>query len=89
MIFGTEKLQIKCMKCHGKTERHERMMDLTVEIQGDIGTLEEALGKFTSTEILDGENKYLCSRLVNLMIYPAANIASVFPNTCLLVYKNT
>lgn len=63
LIFGGYLLsKIKCMKCHGKTERHERMMDLTVEIQGDIGTLEEALGKFTSTEILDGENKYLCSR---------------------------
>lgn len=40
-------------------------MDLTVEIEGDIGRLEEALRKFTSTEILDGDNKYLCSRLVS------------------------
>lgn len=40
------------------------MMDLTVEIEGDIGTLEEALRRFTSTETLDGENKYQCSRLV-------------------------
>ena len=39
-------------------------MDLTVEIEGDIGTLDEALRKFTTTEILDGDNKYLCSRLV-------------------------
>lgn len=39
------------------------MMDLTVEIEGDIGSLEEALRKFTSTETLDGENKYHCSRL--------------------------
>ncbi|XP_022732824.1 ubiquitin carboxyl-terminal hydrolase 16-like [Durio zibethinus] len=54
--------KIKCMKCQGKSERHERMMDLTVEIEGDIGTLEEALRRFTGTEILDGENKYQCSR---------------------------
>lgn len=39
------------------------MMDLTVEIEGDIGTLEEALKQFTATETLDGENKYHCSRL--------------------------
>lgn len=52
------------MKCQGKSERYERMMDLTVEIEGDICTLEEALHKFTGTEILDGENKYQCSRLV-------------------------
>lgn len=52
------------MKCGGKSERHERMMDLTVEVEGDIGTLEAALRRFTGTEILDGENKYHCSRLV-------------------------
>lgn len=52
------------MKCQGKSERHERMMDLTVEIEGDIGTLEEALRRFTGTEILDGENKYQCSRFL-------------------------
>lgn len=50
------------MKCKGKSERQERMMDLTVEIEGDIGSLEEALRRFTSTEILDGENKYRCGR---------------------------
>ncbi|XP_057469873.1 ubiquitin carboxyl-terminal hydrolase 17-like [Actinidia eriantha] len=59
---GYLRSKIKCLKCGGKSERHERMMDLTVEIGGDIGTLEEALRQFTSTEILDGENKYECSR---------------------------
>ncbi|GMI78456.1 ubiquitin-specific protease 16 [Hibiscus trionum] len=59
---GYLRSKIKCMKCQGKSERHERMMDLTVEIDGDIGTLEEALRRFTRTEILDGENKYQCSR---------------------------
>ncbi|XWS14924.1 hypothetical protein CRYUN_Cryun35bG0050500 [Craigia yunnanensis] len=59
---GYLRSKIKCMNCQGKSERHERMMDLTVEIEGDIGTLEEALRRFTGTEILDGENKYQCSR---------------------------
>lgn len=59
---GYLRSKIKCLKCGGKSERHERMMDLTVEIEGDIGTLEEALQKFTGTEILDGENKYQCTR---------------------------
>ncbi|XP_057504573.1 ubiquitin carboxyl-terminal hydrolase 16-like [Actinidia eriantha] len=59
---GYLRSKIKCMKCGGKSERHERMMDLTVEIDGEIGNLEEALRKFTGTEILDGENKYQCSR---------------------------
>ncbi|KAJ9560383.1 hypothetical protein OSB04_005543 [Centaurea solstitialis] len=59
---GYLRSKISCMKCGGKSERHERMMDLTVEIEGDVRTLEEALDKFTRTEILDGENKYKCSR---------------------------
>lgn len=59
---GYLRSKIKCMKCQGKSERYERMMDLTVEIHGDIGTLDEALRQFTGTEILDGENKYDCNR---------------------------
>ncbi|KAJ0795970.1 putative ubiquitinyl hydrolase 1 [Helianthus annuus] len=59
---GYLRSKIICMKCGGKSELHERMMDLTVEIEGDIRTLEDALDKFTCTEILDGENKYKCSR---------------------------
>lgn len=54
--------QIKCMKCLHKSERTELMMDLTVEIGGDIGSLEEALTQFTSYEVLDGDNRYLCDR---------------------------
>nr|GEV61104.1 ubiquitin carboxyl-terminal hydrolase 17-like [Tanacetum cinerariifolium] len=38
---------------HGvKSERHERIMDLTIEIEGNMGTLEEALDTFTCTEEL-------------------------------------
>ncbi|CAL0319303.1 unnamed protein product [Lupinus luteus] len=59
---GYLRSKIKCMKCGGKSERQERMMDLTVEIGGEIATLEEALLRFTSTESLDGENKYHCVR---------------------------
>ncbi|KAK9070289.1 hypothetical protein SSX86_010689 [Deinandra increscens subsp. villosa] len=59
---GYLKSKIKCMRCGGKSEQQEQMMDLTVEIEGNIGTLEEALDKFTRTEMLEGENKYKCSR---------------------------
>lgn len=45
------------------------MMDLTVEIEGDIGTLEQALHRFTENETLDGENKYHCGRLVMLVSF--------------------
>ncbi|KAL5558515.1 hypothetical protein UlMin_034726 [Ulmus minor] len=81
---GYLRSKIKCTKCEGKSERHENMMDLTVEIEGDIGTLEEALRKFTSTETLDGENKYKCSRCKSyekakkkLTILEAPNILTI------------
>ncbi|KAL9229136.1 hypothetical protein vseg_004637 [Gypsophila vaccaria] len=59
---GYLRSKIRCTRCHGKSERQERMMDLTVEIEGDIETLEDALRQFTGTESLDGENKYHCGR---------------------------
>ncbi|KAK8950690.1 Ubiquitin carboxyl-terminal hydrolase 16 [Platanthera zijinensis] len=63
LIFGGYlRSKIKCMRCQGKSERRERMMDLTVDIHGDIGTLEEALARYTTSEILEGENKYRCDR---------------------------
>ena len=55
------------MRCGGKSEHQERMMDLTVEIEGEITTLVEALRRFTSTETLDGENKYHCVRWVDFL----------------------
>ncbi|XP_065016564.1 ubiquitin carboxyl-terminal hydrolase 16-like [Musa acuminata AAA Group] len=62
-IFGGYlRSKIRCSRCKGKSERCERMMDVTVEIDGNIATLDEALLRFTSIEILDGENKYECDR---------------------------
>lgn len=81
---GYLRSKIKCTKCHGKSERQERMMDLTVEIEGDIGSLEEALRRYTGTEILDGENKYKCDRCKSyekakkkLTIVEAPNILTI------------
>ncbi|KAJ6405093.1 hypothetical protein OIU84_013130 [Salix udensis] len=59
---GYLRSKIQCMRCHYKSEWQERIMDLTVEIEGDIGKLEDALRQFTGTEILDGDNKYQCGR---------------------------
>lgn len=42
-------------------------MDLTVEIHGDIGSLEECLDQFTKKEWLYGDNMYKCDRLVFYM----------------------
>ncbi|KAJ8773311.1 hypothetical protein K2173_028488 [Erythroxylum novogranatense] len=81
---GYLRSKIKCLKCHFKSERQERMMDLAVEIEGEIGKLEDALKRFTSTEILDGDNKYKCGRCKSyekakkkLTILEAPNILTV------------
>lgn len=52
------------MKCLGRSEQCDRMMDLTVEIDGDTYTLEQALAQFTISETLGGDDKYKCNRLV-------------------------
>lgn len=52
------------MQCRHESNMYEIMMDLAVEIQGNVGSLEDALRQFTTPEILDGENKYKCDRFV-------------------------
>ncbi|XP_057542232.1 ubiquitin carboxyl-terminal hydrolase 17-like [Amaranthus tricolor] len=76
--------KIRCMKCHFKSEIYERMMDLTVEIEGDIRTLEQALKRFTASEMLEGDNKYYCSRCKSyekakkkLTVFQAPNILTI------------
>lgn len=56
------------MKCSGRFEQYDRLMDLTVEIDGDIDSLEEALAQFTASETLGGDDKYKCSRFVHFPI---------------------
>ncbi|PNT64745.1 hypothetical protein BRADI_4g32500v3 [Brachypodium distachyon] len=84
MFGGFVRSQIKCTKCQVSSGQCERILDLTVEIDGDISTLEEALHQFTSTEVLDGDNKYHCSRCNSyerakkkLTIYEAPNILTI------------
>jgi ubiquitin carboxyl-terminal hydrolase 36/42 len=68
-IFGgCLQSQVKCMQCLHESNRYEPMMDLAVEIQGNVKSLEDALGQFTSTELLDGVNKYECDQYVLLVL---------------------
>eukprot|EP01018_Ginkgo_biloba_P007129 Gb_38396 [translate_table: standard] len=62
-IFGGHlQSQVKCTQCLAVSNRYENMMDLTVEIHGDVESLEDALKQFTVLEWLDGDNKYKCDR---------------------------
>ncbi|PSS20979.1 Ubiquitin carboxyl-terminal hydrolase [Actinidia chinensis var. chinensis] len=60
-IFGGHlQSQVICTKCNKISNQHENMMDLTVEIQGDAGSIEECLDQFTVREQLHGDNMYKC-----------------------------
>ncbi|KAH7404636.1 hypothetical protein KP509_15G035800 [Ceratopteris richardii] len=84
-IFGGHlQSQVRCMECHHESYKYENMMDLTVEIHGNVETLEDALGQFTTTEWLDGENKYKCDSCnayvkawKRLVIHEAPNILTI------------
>ncbi|TKW33560.1 hypothetical protein SEVIR_2G245500v4 [Setaria viridis] len=85
LIFGGYlQSKIICTKCQVSSAQSERILDLTVEIDGDINTLEGALRRFTSSEVLDGDNRYHCSRCMSyerakkkLMISEAPNILTI------------
>ncbi|KAI9106808.1 hypothetical protein K1719_022336 [Acacia pycnantha] len=60
-IFGGRlQSQVICSNCDKISNQYENMMDLTVEIQGDVASLEECLDQFTVKEWLHGDNMYKC-----------------------------
>ncbi|KAL6556549.1 hypothetical protein OROGR_005837 [Orobanche gracilis] len=60
-IFGGRlQSQVICKECNNISNQFENMMDLTVEIHGDAGSLEECLDQFTAKEWLHGDNLYKC-----------------------------
>ncbi|KAK1292278.1 Ubiquitin carboxyl-terminal hydrolase 18 [Acorus calamus] len=83
-IRSLVRVHIICTMCNKISNRYENMMDLTVEIHGDGGSLEECLNKFTMKEWLDGENMYKCDgcneyvkALKRLTIHQAPNILTI------------
>ncbi|XP_073020421.1 ubiquitin carboxyl-terminal hydrolase 15-like isoform X1 [Primulina eburnea] len=81
---GLLRSKVKCLRCHHESERHENIMDLTLEIFGCVESLEDALTQFTSSEDLDGDNMYRCGRCAayvrarkQLSIMEAPNILTI------------
>lgn len=84
MFGGSLQSKVQCMRCYRESLCFENMLDLTVEIHGDIESLEDALAQFTASELLDGENKYKCNRCKfyvkakkKLAIHEAPNILTI------------
>uniref|UniRef100_A0A6N2JWR3 USP domain-containing protein n=1 Tax=Salix viminalis TaxID=40686 RepID=A0A6N2JWR3_SALVM len=84
-IFGGRlRSQVICAKCNKISNHFENMMGLTVEIHGDVASLEECLDQFTDKEWLHGENMYKCDRCNNyvkawkrLTIQRAPNVLTI------------
>ncbi|GLJ38128.1 hypothetical protein SUGI_0776230 [Cryptomeria japonica] len=76
--------KVECKMCNYESNRYEIMMDLTVEVNGNIESLEDALKQFAAAEFLDGENKYKCDRCKSyvkaqkwLTVHEAPNILTI------------
>ncbi|PIN16971.1 Ubiquitin carboxyl-terminal hydrolase [Handroanthus impetiginosus] len=88
LTFGGYLLsKIKCMRCLGRSEQRDRIMDLSVEIDGDINTLEEALARFTTSETLGGDDKYKCNRCKSYEKAKKKLTILVAPNILTIVLK--
>ncbi|XP_024531505.1 ubiquitin carboxyl-terminal hydrolase 15 isoform X1 [Selaginella moellendorffii] len=84
-IFGGYlQSQVVCCQCQQRSNLYENMLDLSVGIQGNVESLEDALKQFTSPEWLDGDNKYRCDRCnayvrakKRLSVHEAPNILTI------------
>ncbi|CAM6076300.1 unnamed protein product [Sphagnum tenellum] len=64
---GCLQSQVKCTECLHESNRYEPIMDLLVDIQGNVKSMEDdALAGFTDTELSDGANKNKCDQEVQL-----------------------
>ena len=52
---------VHCDSCHTITTRYDTFLDLSLEVHRSF-TVPEALRSFTNTDVLDGDNKFECSK---------------------------
>lgn len=61
-VFGGQlRSQVKCTQCSYCSNTYDPFLDLSLEIVRAESLL-KALARFTAVEVLDGDNKYRCSR---------------------------
>lgn len=61
-IFGGALLsQVKCLACKGESNKTDEIMDICLDLF-QSSSLKDALARFFHPEVLDGNNKYNCSK---------------------------
>ncbi|XP_052206993.1 ubiquitin carboxyl-terminal hydrolase 25-like isoform X2 [Diospyros lotus] len=77
-IFGGAlQSQVKCLSCGAESNKVDEIMDISLDVLHS-SSLKESLQKFFQAEILDGNNKYNCKKLVaarkQLSLFQAPNV---------------
>lgn len=61
-VFGGRlRSQVKCTQCSHCSNKYDPFLDLSLEV-ARADSLQKALAHFTAIEVLDGDNKYHCSK---------------------------
>lgn len=61
-VFGGRlRSQVKCTQCSHCSNKYDPFLDLSLEV-ARADSLHKALAHFTAIEVLDGDNKYQCSK---------------------------
>lgn len=58
---GYYRSQVQCLKCKNNSNTFDPLMDILLDIK-HVPTVERALQRSVKTELLDGENLYMCPR---------------------------
>lgn len=59
--FAGDCVQVKCTECGHESNTYDVFLDLSLEIN-KASSVQKALQRFTSSEYLDGANKYICPK---------------------------
>lgn len=86
-IFGGALLsQVKCLSCKGESNKNDEMMDISLDLCQSY-SLNDALGRFFQSELLDGNNKYSCGNCKKLTVARKQMFILRAPNVLVIQLK--
>ncbi|XP_020268942.1 ubiquitin carboxyl-terminal hydrolase 25 [Asparagus officinalis] len=86
-IFGGALLsQVKCLSCKGESNKTDEIMDISLDLF-QSNSLKDALGRFFQPEVLDGNNKYNCSKCKKLSVAKKQMFILRAPNVLVVQLK--
>ncbi|TFJ82051.1 hypothetical protein NSK_006717 [Nannochloropsis salina CCMP1776] len=87
-IFGGYlRSQVRCTQCGHCSNTYDNFLDLSLEIHGKVGRLEEALARFTAVETLDRANRWKCPACSQLVCAQKRLSFHTAPNVCTVQLK--